>query len=64
MWNKFGLSSEALKEAERTIIHPDTYVEIKISEVSEEVAKRAEELLYLDKAFEYLERSLALKKFP
>lgn len=59
MWNKFGLSSEALKEAERTIIHPDTYAQIKVSEVSDEVAKRAEELLYLDEAFKDLEKNLA-----
>lgn len=58
MWNKFGLTQEALKQAERTIIHPDTYAEVKISEVSQEVARRAEELVYLDEAFEELEKSL------
>lgn len=58
MWNKFGLTAEALKQAERTIIHPDTYAEVKISEVSQEVARRAEELVYLDEAFEELEKSL------
>lgn len=58
MWNNFGLTKEALKQAERTIIHPDTYAEVKISEVSQEVARRAEELVYLDEAFEELEKSL------
>lgn len=59
MWDKFGLTKEALKQAERTIIHPDTYAEVKISQVSDDVARRAEELLYLDAAFKELEKNLA-----
>ncbi len=50
------LSQLDLTKCERIITHPDTYKKVKISEVSDEIAQRADELLALDEAFRELER--------
>lgn len=50
------ISQLDLTKCERIITHPDTYKKVKISEVSDEIAQRADELLSLDEAFRELER--------
>lgn len=50
------LSQLDLTKCERIITHPDTYKRVRISEVSDDIVKRADELLALDEAFRELER--------